>query len=287
MEDASTRTNPDGSPDKNCSSYTESRDGATPQHWYVFVSEKVGHHWEWEICCDTGENSISTDYGDEGVAYLGELTLAQFRLVLQEFHRLNNVEEYRVSFRTPPHLGIETEESVKVLMGNYKILSTGQQKILDIAVHTANNVRGVNGCGSKNITPKMSRQLPKENKQNKVATTRRKKGILPKDLDNGIVQFFYYKLTGDEKTREQIEEKLKLGQGTLSGKYAKPLMEEMATMTQASPQSGDFARWSGEINLDTFHKVLYKFLKTTLKEAKKNIVVKGMQSTKKTEKGRS
>ena len=109
--------------------------------------------------------------------------------------------------------------------------------------------------------------------------TRRTKSKRTKALDNGVLKFFYYRLTGDEKTRKHVEEELKLGKGALSDKYAKSLMREMRTMLHAAPPSKDFVRKSGEIDLVTFHSTLHKFLEDTLKEAKKIIALKPLQST--------
>ena len=98
-------------------------------------------------------------------------------------------------------------------------------------------------------------------------------------LDKGIVAYFYCKLIKETKTRTQIEDELGLGQGALSDKdYAKPLMAEIKTMLHGAPKTNDFKR-AGDIEINQFHTMLHKFLWTTLKEAKKDLLLKKLQAT--------
>ena len=112
---------------------------------------------EREICYATGDDS--TEYNNVGAADIGELTYAQFRLCKDEFYNLYN-GWYLAHFVPQVWLPNNMAMSLKVLIGNYNILSTEQRKILDIAVHTANNVRNAYGCGHKNIVSETSAQPP-------------------------------------------------------------------------------------------------------------------------------
>jgi len=69
--------------------------------------------------------------------------------------------------------------------------------------------------------PFMTQAATKKNKSTKQrksneATKRRTQSEREKDIDKGIVDFFYYRLIGEKKTQGQIEIDLKLGQGALS-----------------------------------------------------------------------
>ena len=99
-------------------------------------------------------------------------------------------------------------------------------------------------------------KLDEENKRR--SQTKREKA-----LDKGIVKYFYNKLIKEKKTRKQIEEELKLGQGALSDKkYAKPIMKEMNNMLQAAPKAKDFARQHGDIELNLFYAALHKYVES-------------------------
>ena len=289
MEDASTGTTPDGSPAKIWSEHSESPFDSTPQHYYVFVSDREIPTLEWEYCCLAGDDSISTDYDDVGAVYIGELTVIQITRCLEEFRRLCSDVCYRVRFIPHTFLSVDKEKSLDELFENYKILEPNQKKVLDIALHTANSVRKRDGCGSKNITAKKSKQkMPKQptkgEKPKEPPKPRRNSSKREKDLDKGIVDFLFHKLTKQKKTREAVAAELKLGEGALSGKYAKSLIEEMKSMLHGAPKAKDFARATGDIELVNFHKALYQFIWNALKEAKKSIVVKTLQTPEKKEK---
>ena len=159
MKDTSTHVNPDGSPVTIGAGYTESAVGSTPQRYYVFVSDREIPPAEWEFCCDTGDDSISTEYDDVGAADIGELTDVQFALFRDHFGRRYK-GYYRVRFIPQAWLPASEGASLKVLIGNYKNLSTEQQKVLDIAVYTADNIRDTDGCGHNNITTETPEQPP-------------------------------------------------------------------------------------------------------------------------------
>ena len=133
---------------------------------------------------------------------------------------------------------------------------------------------------TKGLTSENEQSKPKPVKESK---TRRNPSKREKALDNGIVEYFFSSLTGEKKTREQIASDLKLGAGALSRKYAKTLIKEMERMLHGAPKAKDFARATGDIELNKFYKALYGFIRANLKEAKKNVVVKAFQASEKKE----
>ena len=239
MKDILTGTNgpvemPDGSTAATEVQDSESVFGPSPQHCYVYVfgekcsSAEISDLAPTDCIYDIGENEIV------GAAYIGKLTETQLYIhVAREFSKLYK-GGYPVVFHPqkilPSELfllGAEATLSLKVLLGNYKILTDDQKKALEIAVHVANSVRDADGCGSKNITFKASRQLVKDKPPDK-----------KEELEGRRLAAVKYAIQNPETPLASIEKKFKLGQKTLSREPYKGMIGQYANSRNTVPNKG-------------------------------------------------